>query len=176
MAEHIESVMITTEQIKEAVSRIAKQVTQDYQGKNLVLLVVLKGSLPIAADLMREIDLPMEIDFIRLSSYGNLTYSCGKVTMRDNYIPDVEGKDILVVEDIIDTGLTLSYLRDELNKRGAASVKICTLLNKEARREKPVEVDYVGFSIENEFVIGYGLDYNERYRNLPYIGILKLDD
>ena len=176
MAEHIESVMITTEQIKEAVSRIAKQVTEDYKGKDLVLLTVLKGSLPFAADLMREIDLPLTVDFVRLSSYGNLSYSSGKVTMRDGYFPPVEGKDVLVVEDIIDTGLTLSYLSEEMMNKGAASVKICTLLNKAARREKPVKVDYLGFEIENEFVIGYGLDYDERYRNLPYIGILKLED
>lgn len=175
MSQFIERVMISTEQIKEAVTCIAKQINRDYEGKNLLLLVVLKGSLPFASDLMREINLPLEVDFVRLSSYGNLTYSCGKVTMRDNYFPPVDGKDVLVVEDIIDTGLTLSYLSEVLLDKGADSVKICTLLNKSSRREKPIKIDYLGFEIENEFVIGYGLDYNEKYRNLPYIGILKLD-
>lgn len=176
MAEHIEKALISAEKIREAVVRIAKQVENDYKDKNLLLLVVLKGSLPFAADLMREINLPLEVDFVRLSSYGNLTYSCGTVTMRDGYFPPVENKDVLVVEDIIDTGITLSHLLETMLDKGASSVKVCTLLNKKARREKPVNVDYLGYEVDDEFVIGYGLDYNERYRNLPYIGILNLDD
>ena len=175
MTETIERVLISEEEIAQAVSKIADQINEDYKGKEIYLLILLKGSLLFASDLMRKINLPVTVNFLRLSSYSG-TDSSGKVKMKDAALPDVAGKDVLVVEDIIDTGTTLSYLLEVLKDSNANSIKLCTLLNKKARRERPIDADYECFLIENEFVIGYGLDYNERYRNLPYIGILKLED
>ena len=169
-------VLVDEKALDARLCELADEINRDFAGEKVIIVGVLKGSFMFMSDLLKKINLDTEIYFLKAESYGKGTESSGTVKITKDIERDIKGENVIVVEDIIDTGLTLSYLRDELNKRGAASVKICTLLNKEARREKPVHVDYVGFSIENEFVIGYGLDYNEKYRNLPYIGILKLDD
>ena len=145
----------------------------DYKDKDLVVIGILKGAVIFMSELIKNIELPLIIDFMAVSSYGKSSISTGEVRIIKDLDFSVEGKDLLIVEDIIDTGLTLNYLTDILKKRGASSVKICTLLDKPERRSVEVNVDYLGFEIPDEFVVGYGLDYAEQYRNLPYVGALK---
>ena len=169
----IQEVLFSEEQLKNRVQEIARQITADYQGKEIMLISVLRGSFVFMADLCRAIDLPCTLDFMAVSSYGKGTKSSGQVQITKDLTEDITGRDILVVEDILDSGNTLSYLLQILQARKPASMRLCTLLDKPERRVKPVEVHYTGFSIPDEFVVGYGLDYAEKYRNLPYIGILK---
>lgn len=172
----IEKILIDEESLDKCVCRISNEIEKVYENsKNRIVLVcVLKGSLIFASELMKRIRLPIEIDFIHASSYGADTISCGNVSIKSGLSrQDITDCEILVVEDILDTGHTLSKLLAYLKERGALSVKLCTLLNKPSRRQVEVPVDFEGFSIPDEFVVGYGLDFNEKYRNLPYIGILK---
>ena len=173
MHEHVESILYSEEQLRQRVKELGGQITADYAGKEPVLASVLRGSYIFMADLTRAIDLPVTVDFMAVSSYGTGTSSSGQVQITKDLSGNIEGKDILVVEDILDSGNTLSYLLRVLEQRGPASVRLCTLLDKPDRRVKPVEVHYSGFTIPDAFVVGYGLDYAEHYRNLPYIGILK---
>ena len=169
----IQEVLFSQQQLEERVDQIAQEITRDYAGKEIVLISVLRGSFVFMADLCRRIDLPCTIDFMSVSSYGSGTSSTGQVQITKDLSGDISGKHILVVEDILDSGNTLSYLLQILQARHPASMKLCTLLDKPDRRIKPVHVDYSGFSIPDEFVVGYGLDFAEKYRNLPYIGVLK---
>lgn len=176
MKETITSTLFTAEELAERVADLGRQITEDYKGKNLLVVIVLKGSILFGADLVRHIQLPLQIDFIGTSSYGDSTKSSGVVQIVKDIDQGLEGKDVLIIEDIIDTGLTLSYLLKMLQVRNPSSLKICSLLDKPSRRKVSVPVEYLGFTIEDHFVIGYGLDYAGRYRNQPYIGILKLGD
>ncbi len=172
----VKKVLISEEQIKEAVKRIANEITKDHinSEKNLLLVCILKGSLPFMADLMKEIRIPCILDFMKVSSYGSGTVSTGQVKVKyDLSYETLEDYDVVVVEDIIDTGHTLSNLLVHLKDRHAHSVKLCALVDKPDRRIADVKVDYCGYTIPDEFVIGYGLDFDEKYRNLPYIGVLK---
>ena len=169
----IQEVLFSQQQLEERVDQIAQEITRDYAGKEIVLISVLRGSFVIIADLCPRIDLPCTIDFMSVSSYGSGTSSTGQVQITKDLSGDISGKHILVVEDILDSGNTLSYLLKLLEQRKPASIRLCTLLDKPERRVKPVEVHYSGFTIPDAFVVGYGLDYAEHYRNLPYIGILK---
>lgn len=169
----MEEILISEEQIKAKVKEIGELITKDYQGKSLFIVAVLKGSSLFMADLVRNINLPLVFDFMAVSSYGASTSSSGVVRIIKDLDASIEGKDILIVEDIIDSGLTLSYLVENLKSRNPGSLKIATLLNKPERRKTQVEVNYCGFDIPDKFVVGYGLDYDEKYRNLPFIGILK---
>ena len=166
-------VLIDPARLQARITELAAQVERDYAGRDLVLLGVLKGSLPFMADLMRQVDLPCAIDFLGLSSYGDKTESTGVVRITSDLSRPVEGKDVLVIEDIVDTGLTMSFLLENLKTRRPASVKICTLLHKPARAKVQVPLDYVGFTIEDKFVVGYGLDYAEKFRNVPWIGVVR---
>lgn len=169
----IQEVLFSQQQLEERVDQIAQEITRDYAGKEIVLISVLRGSFVFMADLCRRIDLPCTIDFMSVSSYGSGTSSTGQVQITKDLSGDISGKHILVVEDILDSGNTLSYLLKLLEQRKPASIRLCTLLDKPDRRTKPVELHYCGFTIPDAFVVGYGLDYAEQYRNLPYIGILK---
>ena len=169
----IQEVLFSEERLARRVGEIAEQITRDYQGKEIMLISVLRGSFVFMADLCRRIDLPCTIDFMSVSSYGNGTSSTGQVQITKDLSSDITGKDLIVVEDILDSGNTLSYLLRVLEQRKPASIRLCTLLDKPERRVKPVEVHYSGFTIPDAFVVGYGLDYAEKYRNLPYIGVLK---
>ncbi len=173
MHQDCERILLTEEQINSRVKEVAKAVDRDYQGKNPLVVGILKGSIIFYADFIRCLSMPVELDFMAVSSYGSGTVSSGKLKIRKDLDRDVKGRDVIVVEDIIDSGFTLANLKALLTERGAASVRIATLLNKAARREYDIAPDYNCFYIENEFVIGYGLDYNEQYRHLPYIGVLK---
>jgi hypoxanthine phosphoribosyltransferase len=172
----IERILVSEEELEATVSRIAAQIEADYAGKdkNLVLLCILKGSIVFMGDLMKKINIPLEIDCMKVSSYGSGAESTGNINIRlDVNRPDIDKCDFLIVEDIIDSGRTLSYLSEYLRLNGAKSVRTCTLLDKPARREVDFVSDYVGKTIPDEFVIGYGLDYQEKYRALPYVGVLK---
>lgn len=171
--EDVKSVMISEEQIQQRVGELGKQICHDFVGKDLLLISVLKGSIVFMADLMRAIDIPLEIDFMAVSSYGAGTKSSGIVKIIKDIDIDITGKDILIVEDILDSGMTLSYLTELLAGRNPASIKIITLLDKPSRRKVDIGPDYTGFEVPDEFIVGYGLDYGEHYRNLPYIGVLK---
>ncbi len=175
MEEDIAQVLLTEGEIKQRVAELGAQISVDYAGKDLMLVCILKGANIFLADLVRQITIPLSYDFVAVSSYGADTKSSGVVRILKDLDESVESKHVLVVEDIVDTGLTLrlSYLLENLRSRRAASVKICTLLDKPSRRRMDVPVDYFGFRVEDQFVIGYGLDYAGMYRNLPYIGILK---
>ncbi len=173
MVNDIEKVLITEEELKEIIARLGKQITEDYKDKNLLVVSVLKGSVMVMADLLREIKLPLRIDFMSVSSYGSGTTSSGTVKIIKDLDINLAGYDLLIVEDILDSGVTLSNLKEILLTRGPASVKICTLLDKPERRKADIKADYVGAQIPDAFVVGYGLDYNEKYRNLPYVGILS---
>ena len=169
----IDHILFSEEQLKARVREIAGQIERDFAGKEPMLISVLRGSFIFMADLMRSITLPCTVDFMAVSSYGAGTTSSGQVKITKDLSESIEGRDIIVVEDILDSGNTLSYLLQILQARHPASMKLCTLLDKPDRRIKPVHVDYSGFSIPDEFVVGYGLDFAEKYRNLPYIGVLK---
>ncbi len=169
----IDQILVDEATIQQRVQTLGAQISAEYAGKDLVLVSVLKGSIIFMADLIRAITIPHEIDFMATSSYGASTSSSGVVRILKDLNVSIEGRNVVVVEDIIDSGHTLSYLLRLLNERNPASLRIITLLDKPERRAVAIDVDWVGFSIPNEFVVGYGLDYNEIYRNLPYIGILK---
>lgn len=175
--DRVSETLFTPEQVSARVSELGKQISADYAGQNLVLVGILKGAFVFLADLIRAISIPLEIDFVAVSSYGSSTRTSGVVRIIKDLEESVEAKHVLIVEDIIDTGLTLklSYLVDNLRRRKAASVKICTLLDKPSRRKADISADYVGFVIPDKFVIGYGLDYDGLYRNLPFVGVLRED-
>jgi len=166
-------ILISREALQARVAELGAQISADYAGRDLFLVAVLKGSVVFLADLMRAISILHRIDFMATSSYGASTQSTGVVQILKDLEESIEGQNVLVVEDIIDSGHTLAYLRRLLLARNPASLRICSLLDKKERRESDVPVDYIGFSIPNEFVVGYGLDFNEMYRNLPFIGVLK---
>ena len=169
----IERILISQEEIQVRCKELGKELTEIYQNTNPLVVGVLKGAVPFMADIVRSIDTYLELDFMDVSSYGNATVSSGEVKIVKDLDKNVEGRDLLIVEDIIDSGRTLAYLVDLFKYRKAKSVKIVTLLDKPEGRVVNIEADYVGFNVPNEFVVGYGLDYAEAYRNLPYIGVLK---
>ena len=175
MKTDIAEILLTQEQIAERVGELGRQISSDYEGKDLLLVGILKGAFVFLADLIRNISIPLTIDFVAISSYKSSTESGGIVKVVKDLDCDVEGRHVLIIEDIVDTGWTLkmSYLADNLQARKAASVRVCTLLDKPERRQVELDLDYVGFVIPNKFVVGYGLDFNGLHRNLPYIGILK---
>ena len=168
--------LFSAEQIQQRITELGSQIARDYEGKNPLLIGVLKGACIFISDLLRAIDLKLGIEFIAISSYGASTRTSGEVRIVKDLDVPIEGRDILVVEDIVDTGLTLSYLLANLKSRGATSVNLVALLDKHSRREREVEINYLGFPIPDAFVVGYGLDFAERYRNLPYIAVLKDPD
>lgn len=168
----LSSILITRQEIAEAIDRLGKKITEDYQGKAPVMVCILKGASLFFADLIRRIDLPLRIDFMAISSYGSATKTSGVVRILKDLDHDILGQDVIIVEDIVDTGLTLSFLKKNLEDRGAASIRIVSLLDKAARRKVDLRPDYFCFPIPDEFVVGYGLDYDENYRNLPDIGVL----
>ncbi len=165
--------MLSTETIAARVKELGAQITRDYAGRSLVLVGVLKGSFIFAADLARQIDLPLRIDFLGVRSYGEGTESTGVVQIVNDLSKPIEGEDVILVEDIVDTGLTVAHLMDLFRTRRPASVKVCSLLHKPARARVSVNIDYLGFTIEDKFVVGYGLDFAEKYRNLPYVGVIE---
>ena len=169
----IERVLLSEEQLDKRIAEMAVQIDRDYEGKKPLMVAILKGSIMFFADLIRKMKINLEIDFMAISSYGNGVKSSGEVKMIKDLDRKVEGKDIIIVEDIIDSGYTMKYLKNMLEARKPNSIKICTLLDKPSRRETDVQVDYRGFGVENEFVVGYGLDYAGLYRNIPFVGILK---
>lgn len=169
----IKKVLISEEELQNKVIELGKRITEDYKDKDLLIVCVLKGAVMFVSDLIKQINLPLEIDFMAISSYGNSTKSSGVVRILKDLEKDIEGKDLLIVEDIIDSGLTLAYLVDNLKSRNPRSLEICTLLDKEERRSVEVNTKYIGFTVPDEFVVGYGLDYAEKYRNIPYIFVLK---
>ena len=165
-------ILVTREEISAAVKKLGQQITKDYEGRELMVVGILKGAIVFYSDLIREIDLPLRTDFMAVSSYGSATKSSGVVQLRKDLDRPIEGMDVLIVEDIVDSGMTLSYLKRVFDNRGAASVRIATLLDKPARRRVDLKADYFCFEIPDEFVVGYGLDFDEKYRNLPDIGVL----
>ena len=172
-AQDIERVLFTEEALKARVAELAGEIDRDYAGREPMFISVLRGSFIFMADLVRAVTLPCKLDFMAVSSYGSGTTSSGQVKITKDLSESIEGRDILVVEDILDSGNTLSYLFQLLQARHPASIRLCTLLDKPSRRTKPIQADYVGFPVDDLFVVGYGLDYAEKYRNLPYIGVLK---
>lgn len=172
MDRDVEKILISEEEIKEICKRLGEEISRDYKGKKLLLVSVLKGAVVFMADIMRNITCDCEIDFLAVSSYSG-TKTTGVVKFKKDMDVDPDGQDILIVEDILDSGITLSYLKDVLLQRNANSVKVCTFLDKPANRRADIQADYIGKVVPDEFIIGYGLDYNEKYRNLPYVGILK---
>jgi len=165
--------LLSREQIAVRVRELGEQITRDYAGRNLVLVCVLKGSFVFAADLARAIDLPLRIDFLGVRSYGQGTKTTGVVQITQDLERPIEHEDVLLIEDIVDTGLTMAHLVDLLRTRGPASVRICALLHKPIRTRVAVAIDYLGFTIDDRFVVGYGLDLDDRYRNLPYVGVVE---
>lgn len=173
MRNDIERVLYSEEEVAACVKRLGAQISKDYAGKEIFAIGILKGAIVFFSDLVREIDVPVHLDFMAVSSYGASTKSNGTVKILKDLDYSIEGKHVLIIEDIVDSGLTLSYLLQNIVNRKPASVKLCTLLNKPERRKVDVTIDYNGFNVPDEFLVGYGLDYAERYRNLPCIGILK---
>jgi hypoxanthine phosphoribosyltransferase len=169
----VEEVLLSGDEVQARVAELGAQLAADYEGRDPVLVSVLKGSIIFLADLVRAMPIPLSIDLMEVSSYGRSTESSGQERILKDLSTPIEGREVIVVEDIIDTGLTLNYLLRYLHDKGPASIRICCLLDKPARRLAPIEIDYRGFTIADRFVIGYGLDYAERYRNLPYIGVLR---
>ena len=163
----------TRAEIEAAVSRLASEITRDYQGKHPVLIGILKGVFIFMSDLVRNLDFPLEIDFVRLSSYGSGQQTSGRVKVVQGLGCPVRGRDVLVVEDIVDTGITIAFLMDYLKKKKPASLRLCALTEKPSRRRVPVNIDYIGFSVPDKFLVGYGLDFDEKYRNLPDIYFLE---
>lgn len=169
----IEQILVSEAEIRETVAKLGAQISRDYTGKEVLAIIILKGSVVFAADLIRAMTVPVQIDFMQASSYGASTESAGVIHIRHDLATDIAGRHVLLIEDIIDSGNTLFKLRQMLAERGPASLRICTMLNKPSRRTSPVEVEYIGKEIPDAFVVGYGLDYNELHRGLPYIGVLK---
>lgn len=175
MMKDIEEVLVPREKIREMVKRLGKRISEDYEGEELVLVGVLKGGFIFLADLMREITIPVDMDFIAVSSYGASTKSSGVVRIIKDIDFDIAGKHVLIVEDLVDTGLTLRHLKDLFNTRGPKSVKICTAFDKPSRRKVEIEVEYNGIEVPDKFIVGYGLDYAGKYRNLPDVCTLRQD-
>lgn len=173
MKQDIEKVLISEEEIAAKVKELGAQIAKDYADKNPLIVSVLRGSFVFMADLVRAIDAPCTVDFMSVSSYGSGTTSSGEVKITKDFDVSIEGRHLIIVEDILDSGRTLSYLMKTLKARGAASIALCTFLDKPDRRVVPVEVAYKGFTVPDAFIVGYGLDYDQRYRNLPYVGVLK---
>lgn len=173
MLEDIQEVLIHKEELQKMVTELGARISEDYKGKELILVCVLKGAVVFHADLMRAITIPIDMDFMAVSSYGVSTKSSGVVRIIKDLDKNIANKHVLIVEDIVDTGLTLTHLKELLKTRGPASVKICTALDKPSRRKVPLEIEYKGIEIADKFVVGYGLDYAEKYRNLPDVCILK---
>jgi hypoxanthine phosphoribosyltransferase len=173
MRNDIEKVLFTEKQISDRVTEMGKQISKDYEGKELLLIGILKGSVPFMADLLKKIDIYCNMDFMAVSSYGDSTETSGVVRILKDLDHEIKGKEVLIIEDIIDSGYTLKYLVNYLKSRNPNSVEIACLLDKPDRREVNTEVKYLGFRVPNYFLVGYGLDYAERYRNLPYVGVLK---
>ena len=174
LKEDMAEILITEEELRARVAELGKAISVDYQGKDLLAVCILRGAIIFLSDLTRQITIPHEIDFMAVSSYGGgRTESSGVVRILMDLRAHIGGRDVLIVEDIVDTGLTLTYIIDNLKTRRPASLRTCSLLNKQARREVDVSVDYIGFDIPDKFVVGYGLDYGEKYRNIPFIGVLK---
>ncbi len=173
MQQDVQSVLISQQQLTEKIAELGAQISSDYNNKNLMMVSVLKGSVIFMADLMRAITIPTRIDFMSVSSYGSGVNHSGVVRILKDLEISVEGYDLLIVEDILDSGKTLSYLMEMLGNRNPSSIKIATLLDKPSRRQVDIKPDYVGFTVPDEFVVGYGLDYDEHYRNLPFVGVLK---
>lgn len=173
MRQDIQEILFSEEQLNKRVAELGAEITAEYMGKPLTVVGILKGSNIFTSDLVRKINLPLKMDFMAVSSYGNATESTGVVKIMKDLDRSIEGENILIVEDIVDSGLTLKYLKENLLTRNPASVRICTLLDKPARRKEEVKVDFKGYEVPDEFIVGYGIDYAERYRNLPYIGVLK---
>lgn len=173
MREDLSYVLLTEQQIKDKVKELGQQIAKDYAGKNLMLVGLLKGSVVFMTDLMRAIDIPVAIDFMSVSSYGKGVKTSGVVKIIKDLDVEIKDYDILIVEDILDSGMTLSYITQMLQNRGPKSIRLCTLLDKPERHKVDVHIDYSGFVVPDEFIVGYGLDYAEKYRNLPYIGVLK---
>ena len=174
MAEHI-NVMLSEEEINSRIAELGEQISRDYEGKEIFLICILKGASFFACELAKRITVPVNIDFMKVSSYGGATVSSGQVSIKMDVSESIAGKDVLIVEDIIDSGNTLNLLPKILMERGPKSIRLCALLDKPDRREVDVKMNYVGFRIPDEFVVGYGLDYDQRYRNLPYIGEVVFD-
>ena len=173
MENNIQKVLLTEEQIQERIGELAQQINKDYEGKSVVMIGILRGAVLFFTDLAKKLTIPLKMDFMAVSSYSGGTRTSGVVRMVHDLAENIEGKDVLIVEDIVDSGLTLSYLVKNLKLRKPSSIKICCLLDKPYQRTRDVKTDYVGFEIPDEFVVGYGLDYQEYYRNIPYIGVLK---
>ncbi len=173
MLQDLASVMFDEKALKDKCQEMGQQLAKDYAGKDLLVVGILKGSVMFFADLTRNINIPLNIDFMVASSYGNGTETSGKVNIKKDLSVDIKGRHVLLVEDIIDSGVTMSQLMELLRQREPASLKLCALLSKPSRRQVDVKIDYCGFEIPDEFVVGYGLDYAEKYRNLPLIGVLK---
>lgn len=173
MKNDVEEILLTESEIQTINKQIGQQITKDYQGKEIFVVGILKGSTIFMSDLIRQINVPLQIDYMVVSSYGSSTQSSGVVRIVKDLQHSIEGKHVLIVEDIVDTGLTLAYIKEILKGRDPASIKICTLLDKPIRREKDIDIDYVGTEVPDGFIVGYGIDYAEYYRNLPYVGILK---
>jgi len=173
MLEDIEKILVTKEAIREKVQELGKRISEDYKGKDLILIGVLKGGFMFLADLMREITIPVDMDLISVTSYGNSTESSGVVRIIKDTDVNIENKHVLIVEDLVDTGLTLNHLKQLFNTRGPKSVKICTAFDKPSRRKVKIDIDYQGIVVPDEFIVGYGLDYAGKYRNLPFVGTLK---
>lgn len=171
--ENLDRILINAADVQAAVKELGQRISQDYRGKEPVFICILKGAVMFFTDLIRAVDLPLTIDFMAISSYGSSTKTSGVVRILKDLDHDIVGKDVVVVEDIVDSGLTLSYIISTLSQRGAASVRTATLLDKPERRKKVLQVDYCCFTIPNEFVVGYGLDYDEKYRNMPDVGVLS---
>ena len=173
MLQDIDKVLFSEEQLKEITTRIGEQISRDYEGRNLLLVSVLKGSVVFMADLMRAIKIPCRIDFMAVSSYGSGVKTSGVVKITKDLDINLEGYDLLIVEDILDSGMTLHYIIEMMRARKPASVRICTLFDKPERRVAEVHADYVGARVPDAFIVGYGLDYDQKYRNLPFVGVLK---
>ena len=175
MHNDVKEILLTQQQIEEITANLGKKLTEDYAGKDVLLVSILKGAVVFLSDIMRHIDLKCEIDFMVVSSYGSGVKTSGNVKIiKDIDIP-LEGKDVIIIEDILDSGLTLSYILNMLKERNPNSIEICTLLDKPARRQSEVKAKYIGAQIPDAFVVGYGLDFDEKYRNLPYVGVLHPD-
>ena len=173
MDQDIDHILVSEEQLRQKVAELGAQISRDYEGRDLLMVSILKGGAVFMADLMRTVTIPRAIDFMGVSSYGGCWESTGLVKIVKDLDADLSGKDVLIVEDILDTGITLSNLLPMLRLRNPSSVKLCTILSKPSRRKADIEPDYLGFEVPDEFVVGYGLDFDEKYRNLPYVGVLK---
>jgi len=169
-------ILFTKEEVEATVKRLAAEISQDYHGKNPLLIGILKGSFVFMADLIRLLDFPLEVEFITLSSYGRGRESSGQIGVVKGLRAEVKGRDVLVIEDIVDTGLTISFLLDYLRKKKPASLKLCALTDKPSRRQIPVAIDYLGFTVPNKFIVGYGIDWDERFRYLPDICFVEVED